>query len=69
MAGKSWRPTNKWIAARVTALAGIVILLITTDSWDDEESIATVTFISEAVVSYLVANESTPSGDGVPAAR
>ena len=59
---KSKRPTNKWLAARVTAAAGVIILFITTDKWDDEEWIATVTLASEALVSYLVPNADTPGG-------
>jgi hypothetical protein len=59
---KSRLPTNKWLAARVAAAAGIIILFITTDKWDDEESIATVTLVSEALVSYLVPNADTPGG-------
>ncbi len=62
MPEKSPFPTNKWLAARVTAAAGIIILFITTDNWDDEEWIATVTLISEALVSYLVPNDSAPGG-------
>jgi hypothetical protein len=53
-------PTRKWIAARVTALAGIIILAITTNSWDQEEWIALVTFVSEGIVSYLTPNPTTP---------
>lgn len=64
---KSSVPTNKWIAARVTAVAGILILFITTDKWNDEEWIATVTLVSEALVSYLVPNANTPGG--VPAKK
>jgi hypothetical protein len=59
---KSLVPTNKWIAARVTALAGLIILFITTDTWDDEEWIALVTLVSEAIVSYLVSNTDAPGG-------
>lgn len=69
MKGKSLIPTRKWIAARVTAIAGIVVLFITTDVWDDEEWIATVILISEGIVSYLLPNQETPSGDGVPAKK
>ena len=29
--------------------------------------LATVTLVSEALISYLVPNQSTPSGDGAPA--
>ena len=64
---KSLRPTNKWLAARVTAIVGVIILYITTDNWDDEEWVAAVTLAGEAIVGYLLPNASTPSGDGVPA--
>jgi hypothetical protein len=59
---KSRLPTNKWLAARVTAVAGIIILYITTDRWDDEEWIATVTLTSEALMSYLVPNNDAAGG-------
>jgi hypothetical protein len=59
---KGKRPTNKWIAARVTAIAGIAIMAVTTDGWDDEETVAAITLVSEALVSYLVPNADTPGG-------
>ena len=59
-------PTRKWLAARVTAIAGLVILAISTDQWNKEEWIALVTIVSEAIASYLVPNQSTATGDGVP---
>src|SRR3712207_4720071 len=62
MPKKSLLPTNKWMAARVTAIAGVIILFITTDKWDDEEWIATVTLVAEALVSYLVPNAATENG-------
>jgi hypothetical protein len=55
-------PTNKWWAARVTAIAAIVVMYITTDGWDDEEMIALVGLIAEAIVSYLVPNAKTVGG-------
>jgi len=60
-------PTNKWWAARVTALAGIAVMAVTTDGWDDEETVAAITLASEALVAYLVPN--SPSPGGVPDAR
>jgi hypothetical protein len=59
---KGKRPTNKWIAARVTAIAGIAIMAVTTDGWDDEETVAAITLVSEAIISYLVPNSDTPGG-------
>lgn len=59
---KSLRPTNKWVAARIVAAAGLLTLLVTTDAWDDEEWIALIALVSEALVSYLVPNANTPGG-------
>lgn len=59
---KSRLPTNKWLAARVIAIAGVIILYISTGQWDDEEWIATVTIVSESLVSYLVPNTDAPGG-------
>lgn len=61
-----WKPTRKWWAARVVAAAGILILTVRTQAFDQEELIATITLVSEAIVAWLVPNERTATGDGVP---
>ncbi len=55
-------PTNKWYAARITAIAGIAIMYVTTDGWDDEETVAAITLVSEALIAYLVPNSPKPGG-------
>jgi len=55
-------PTRKWWAARVTALAGLLIMFVATGGWGAEETVAIITLVSESLVSYLIPNESTPGG-------
>lgn len=56
-------PTRKWWAARVAALAALIVMYITTDGgWDDEEWVALVGLIAEGVISYLVPNARTVGG-------
>lgn len=63
----SWKPTRKWIAATITAAVGLALALLTGDpEVTDPEKVLIGTFIVQAVTSWLVPNESTPSGDGVP---
>lgn len=52
-----WLPTRKWMVARVTALAALAAMYLTTGSWDTEESIAAVGLVSEALISYLTPNQ------------
>ena len=59
---KSAAPTRKWIVARITALAAVATMYITTGSWDTEESLALVGLITEALISYLTPNHDTPGG-------
>lgn len=56
-------PTRKWLAARVTALAGLIVLFIA-HSWhfDEHTVIPLGAFIAEALVSYGVTNDPTPGG-------
>lgn len=62
------KPTRKWFAARITAVAAIAIMLLTGDSEvTDPEIVAIIGFIAESLASYVYPNEmSTPQGDGVP---
>ena len=53
-------PSRKWIAARITAITGLVLMLITTGSWDQEESVMALTIVSAALVSWLTPNAEPP---------
>jgi hypothetical protein len=59
----SWVPTRKWLAARVAAFTGLLILYAT-HGWhfDEHTTIATITLVGESLVSYLTPNEPTPGG-------
>ena len=50
-------PSRKWFAARITAIAGLLTMWVTTGSWDQEETVAIITLISAGLISYLVPNE------------
>jgi hypothetical protein len=53
-------PSNKWWAARITALTGLAIMWVTTGSWDTEETVAAITLVSAGLISWLVPNSDTP---------
>lgn len=54
----SARPTRKWFAARVTAIATLAVAIIQT-GWNDPTQIVAVGLVAEALISYLVPNEAT----------
>lgn len=49
-------PSRKWIVAQVTLLAAIAVSWVTTDNWDDEETIALIGWFVQAVSTYLIPN-------------
>jgi hypothetical protein len=60
---RGWIPTRKWIAAQVTALVGVILMLVTGDTTvTDPEKVAIGTFVVQAVTTYLVPNQTTPTG-------
>lgn len=60
---RSAAPTRKWIAAQITALVGVILMLVTGDTTvTDPEKVAIGTFIVQAVTTYLVPNDNTPGG-------
>ena len=60
---RGWIPTRKWIAAQITALVGLALMLLTGDSTiTDPEKVAIGTYIVQAATTYLVPNEATPTG-------
>lgn len=56
LAARRWRPTRKWVAARVTALAAILTMWQVTGGWDAEETIALIGLVTEGAISYLTPN-------------
>lgn len=58
----SMRPTRKWWAALVTALAAVAVNWIDAGEFNKTIAIALVGVIAQAVVAYLVPNQSTPGG-------
>jgi hypothetical protein len=60
-------PTRKWWAATVTALGGVLILVIQQGGFTAEVAIALVGVVTQAIVTYLIPNDSTPGG--VPLSR
>lgn len=60
----SAKPTRKWWATQVTAVAALAVMYFTTGGWDVEESVAAVGVVSQALIGYLVPND--PTVGGVP---
>jgi hypothetical protein len=50
-------PSRKWFAAQVTALSALAVMWATTGSWDQEETIAAIGVVSQALLAYLVPND------------
>lgn len=51
------------MAAQVTAIGGLVIMLVTGDTTvTDPEKVAVATFVVQAITTYLVPNAVTPTG-------
>lgn len=55
-------PSRKWIAARVTAVTGVLTMWATTGTWDTEESVAAITVVSGALLAWLVPNDDSKPG-------
>lgn len=49
-------PTRKWLAARVAAGAAVATMTVVTGGFDDEETLAGIALVAEALVSYLIPN-------------
>ena len=60
--GKSKWPTNKWWAATVTAIAGLLTTWATTQGWTKEMSGVAIALVGQRIVAYLVPNSDTPGG-------
>lgn len=50
-------PSRKWFATQVTALTALATMYVTTNSWDQEETIALIGIVSQAALAYLVPND------------
>ena len=50
------------VVARIVALGAIATLWVTTDSWNDEETVALIAFVVEALISYVTPNHATEGG-------
>jgi hypothetical protein len=59
---KSAWPTRKWFAAQVVAIGALLTMYVTTDGWDDEETVALIGLVVQAFTTYLVPNQDTPGG-------
>lgn len=59
-------PTKKWWAALVTSIAALLTMYFATGGWDNEEWIALIALVAQAIVTYLVPN--SPTVGGAPAA-
>lgn len=64
---KSLKPTRKWWVAFVTGAVGLALMLLTGDSTiTDPEKVAIGSFLTAQFAAWLLPNEATASGDGVP---
>jgi hypothetical protein len=61
----SLKPTRKWWATQVTALAALATMYFTTGGWDTEESVAAVGIAAQAAIAWLTPNAATLPQTGV----
>jgi hypothetical protein len=59
---KSWKPTNKWMAAQCTAVATLAVAWVNAGGWTKPLTIALIGLVSQATAAYLVSN-ADPSAD------
>lgn len=52
----TWKPSRKWGVLQITSAIGIATMWVTTGAWDQEESIALLTWIGAAASTYLIPN-------------
>jgi hypothetical protein len=50
-------PSRKWFASRITAITGLVIMWVTTGTWDQEETVMAITVVSAALIAWLTPND------------
>jgi hypothetical protein len=55
-------PSRKWAVAQVTALAAIATMWATTGGWNQEETVALIGWVVQAVSTYLVPNDPAQAG-------
>jgi hypothetical protein len=64
---KSWKPTNKWLAGTLVAVAGLVVAFVSEGSIDftnglEADEWLVVALFLQRVITYVVANKDTPGG-------
>jgi hypothetical protein len=65
-ARSSWMPTQKWWAATIVAVGGVLTTLATQGwDWSPQFAGAVITLATQRLVAYVVSNENSPGG--VPA--
>ena len=52
----TWVPSRKWFVTQVTASAALLTMWVTTNGWEQEETLSLIGLVSQAVIAYLVPN-------------
>ena len=55
-------PSRKWIVAQVTALGALLTMWTTTAGWDQEETVALIGLVVQAVSTFLIPNAPDKAG-------
>jgi predicted cobalt transporter CbtA len=55
-------PTNKWWAATVLAVGGLLTTWASAGEWTAALTGAAITLVTQRIVAYLVPNDDTPGG-------
>jgi len=55
---KKWTaPSRKWLAARVTELTALAVLIANAGAWTKEATIAAIGVVSAGAIAYLLPND------------
>ena len=55
-------PSRKWIVTQITAVGALLTMFVTTGSWDQEESVALIGLLTQALASYVLPNAPEKAG-------
>ena len=65
----SWKPTRKWLSGAIVGHLAIAAHFAASGEWNATEWGELFALWTALVPAYLLANDSTPTGDGVPSRR
>lgn len=59
---RTWKPTNKWLAAQCTAVSAVAISWVNAGAWSRSLTAASIGVVAQATAAYLVTNADPSTG-------